>query len=157
MAGKSKLDNERYKQFGLKKENQDAYIASTSTMGLPHCHFFGVLDGHGLNGRPVIKLLEKRLPINMTDKLRDKILFAEEGYDLDKQYPEPSYVREGIKNAFAEMSEELSMMIEDTRCSGSTFSGVLIFGNMLFPINLGDSRSLLIMKRGLDRQIKFAT
>lgn len=87
----------------------------------------------------------------MTDKLRDKLLFAEEGYDLDKQYPEPMYIKEGIKNAFVEMSEELSMMIEDTRCSGSTFSGVLILGNMLFPINLGDSRTLLIMKRGIDK------
>ena len=93
----------------------------------------------------------------MTDKLRDKLLFAEENYDLDKQYPEPQYVREGIKNAFTEMSEELSLMIEDTRCSGSTFSGVVLFGNQLYPINLGDSRTMLIMRRGLDRQIKFGT
>ena len=55
------------------------------------------------------------------------------------------------------MNEELSTMIEDTRCSGSTFSGVLIYGKMIFPINIGDSRTLLIMRRGLERQIKFGT
>ena len=58
-------------------------------MDLPHAHLFGVLDGHGLNGKPVISMLEKRLGANMNDKLRDHLLFAEEGYDLDKQYPEP--------------------------------------------------------------------
>lgn len=29
------------------KTNQDAYITSPHIMGLKHCHFFSVCDGHG--------------------------------------------------------------------------------------------------------------
>ena len=45
------------------KVNQDAYITSPHIMGLRHCHFFSVCDGHGSNGREVSSLLKHRLPL----------------------------------------------------------------------------------------------
>lgn len=47
------------------KTNQDAYITSPHIMGLKHCHFFSVCDGHGQNGREVSGLLKHRLPFHV--------------------------------------------------------------------------------------------
>jgi hypothetical protein len=56
-GGKSKISNVVTKfSFATKggiaahnpyKTNQDAYITSPHIMGLKHCHFFSVCDGHG--------------------------------------------------------------------------------------------------------------
>ena len=47
------------------KTNQDAYITQPHILGLKHCHFFSVCDGHGKNGREVSGLLKHRLPYHV--------------------------------------------------------------------------------------------
>ena len=52
------------------KVNQDAYITNPHIMGLKHCHFFSVCDGHGSNGREVSSFLKHRLPIFIEAQLK---------------------------------------------------------------------------------------
>jgi serine/threonine protein phosphatase PrpC len=51
------------------KQNQDAYLTNPHILGLPHCHFFAVCDGHGTNGHHVSSLLKMTLPKNIEDHL----------------------------------------------------------------------------------------
>ena len=51
------------------KVNQDAYVTNPHIMGLRHCHFFSVCDGHGSNGREVSSLLKHRLPLLVETEL----------------------------------------------------------------------------------------
>lgn len=44
------------------KQNQDAYLTNPHIMGLRHCHFFSVCDGHGTNGREVSTFMKHTLP-----------------------------------------------------------------------------------------------
>lgn len=44
------------------KQNQDAYLTNPHIMGLRHCHFFAVCDGHGTNGREVSNFMKQILP-----------------------------------------------------------------------------------------------
>jgi len=39
------------------KVNQDIFIIKTKILGLEHCHFFAVCDGHGNNGTQIIKTI----------------------------------------------------------------------------------------------------
>jgi len=52
------------------KVNQDAYITNPHIMGLKHCHFFSVCDGHGSNGRDVSSFLKHRLPMFIESHLQ---------------------------------------------------------------------------------------
>ena len=55
------------------KTNQDAYITSPHIMGLKHCHFFSVCDGHGQNGREVSGLLKHRLPFHIENQMKKNL------------------------------------------------------------------------------------
>jgi len=55
------------------KTNQDAYITSPHIMGLKHCHFFSVCDGHGQNGREVSGLLKHRLPFHVEAHMKKNL------------------------------------------------------------------------------------
>ena len=52
------------------KVNQDAYVTNPHIMGLKHCHFFAVCDGHGSNGREVSSFLKHRLPMFVENNLK---------------------------------------------------------------------------------------
>jgi serine/threonine protein phosphatase PrpC len=51
------------------KQNQDAYLTNPHILGLRHCHFFSVCDGHGTNGREVSSFLKQNLPLNIESSL----------------------------------------------------------------------------------------
>ena len=55
------------------KTNQDAYITSPHILGLKHCHFFSVCDGHGQNGREVSGLMKHRLPYHVEVEMKSKL------------------------------------------------------------------------------------
>ena len=70
------------------KTNQDAYITSPHIMGLKHCHFFSVCDGHGQNGREVSGLLKHRLPFHVENQMKKNLGH----HDFTKEYPDSSVV-----------------------------------------------------------------
>ena len=81
-------------------------------MGLKHCHFFSVCDGHGQNGREVSGLLKHRLPFHVEACMKKNL----SSHDF-KEYPNPKNVYESLKEAFGICQEEVCNMPQDTRYS----------------------------------------
>ena len=78
------------------KTNQDAYITSPHILGLKHCHFFSVCDGHGQNGREVSGLMKHRLPYHVEVEMKSKL----GQHDFSKDYPTNDVVFSCLKEAF---------------------------------------------------------
>ena len=51
------------------KQNQDVFITAPHVMGIQHCHFFAVCDGHGINGHHVSNLLKFTFPKMLDETL----------------------------------------------------------------------------------------
>jgi len=109
-------------------------------MGLKHCHFFSVCDGHGKNGREVSGLLKHRLPFHV-ENCMNKQLGA---HDFGKDYPESHEVHTALADAFSLSQQEVSNIMLDTRYSGSTCVSVMTLGRKLYMANVGDSRGIVI-------------
>lgn len=122
------------------KTNQDAYITSPHIMGLKHCHFFSVCDGHGSNGREVSGLLKHRLPFHVENQMKKHL----GTHDFSKEYPPSSKVFDSLLEAFHISQQEVCQMQQDTRYSGSTCVSVMTMGRKLFMANVGDSRGIVI-------------
>merc|ERR1711981_372992 len=78
------------------KTNQDAYITSPHIMGLKHCHFFSVCDGHGQNGREVSGLLKHRLPFHVENQMKKQL----GSHDFSKEYPPSQKIFDALLEAF---------------------------------------------------------
>lgn len=127
------------------KVNQDAYITHPHVMGLRHCHFFSVCDGHGSNGREVSGLLKQRLAPHIEEQVSKNL--AE--HDL-LQYPEHPPIKEAFLDGFELMSSELKGSGIDVRFSGSTCVSLLTYGRQIFMGNVGDSRAIVVKEDPLD-------
>jgi len=46
------------------KVNQDSYFALNDFCGINDLSFFGVMDGHGINGKQVSEFVKNQLPCN---------------------------------------------------------------------------------------------
>lgn len=93
------------------KTNQDAYITSPHIMGLKHCHFFSVCDGHGQNGREVSGLLKHRLPFHVENQMKKNLA----NHDFNKDYPDKNLVYQSLSEAFEYSQDEVVNMMQDTR------------------------------------------
>jgi serine/threonine protein phosphatase PrpC len=80
-------------------------------MGLKHCHFFSVCDGHGQNGREVSGLLKHRLPFHVENEMKRNL----GNHDFTKEYPDPALIYQSLKTAFGSSQEEVVNMTLDTR------------------------------------------
>ena len=132
------------------KVNQDAYITNPHIMGLKHCHFFSVCDGHGSNGREVSSLLKHRLPMYIENYLKTNL----SEHDL-QQYPPLDKVHPALTAGFAEANHEVCNTGTDVRYSGSTCVSILTYGRHLFIANVGDSRAIIIRQDPEDHSSKF--
>jgi len=121
------------------KVNQDAYVTNPHIMGLRHCHFFAVADGHGTNGREVSSLLKHRLPHNIETDLKRNL----EGHDFTT-YPSYQKVRAALKTGFETANQEVYSMGTDVRFSGSTCVSLMTYGRHLYMANVGDSRAIVV-------------
>ena len=121
------------------KVNQDAYITSPHIMGLRHCHFISVCDGHGSNGREVSSLLKHRLPLCVEKNLQMQL----EGHDLS-QFPPYQNVKQALFKGFEQANNEVCNMGTDVRFSGSTCVSVMTYGKHLYIANVGDSRAIIV-------------
>lgn len=121
------------------KVNQDAYITNPHIMGLKHCHFFSVCDGHGSNGRDVSSFLKHRLPLLIETNLQADLA----NHDL-LEYPTVEKVSPALTTGFAQANRDLCNMGTDVRFSGSTCVSILTYGRHVFMANVGDSRAIII-------------
>lgn len=132
------------------KVNQDAYITNPHIMGLKHCHFFSVCDGHGSNGRDVSSFLKHRLPMFIENNLQLRL----ENHDLST-YPPLNKVHQAFITGFKQANDEVCNMGTDVRYSGSTCVSLLTYGRHLFIGNVGDSRAIIIKQDPDDSKRKY--
>lgn len=133
------------------KVNQDAYITNPHIMGLRHCHFFAVCDGHGTNGREVSSFLKHRLPQTLEANLKEMTA----GVNL-AQYPDTKIIQKAFLETFAQTNEEVANIGHDVRFSGSTCVSLLTYGRNLYLGNVGDSRAIIVKAAEAQEGGKFA-
>ncbi|OMJ90326.1 hypothetical protein SteCoe_7353 [Stentor coeruleus] len=134
---KQNLSFEYRTQIGIcqgktKKVNQDSVFYKENFMQ-NNSHFFGVCDGHGINGFEVVNLIRSSLSAN-----------------VEKSYTEQNCEdNQEVKffNAFKtgyEMTEKLLHMSNiEVGLSGCTSVSIIISKNTIYCANLGDSRAII--------------
>ncbi|XP_065863485.1 probable protein phosphatase 2C 35 [Euphorbia lathyris] len=113
------------------KENQDSFCIKTQLQGNPNIHFFGVFDGHGLNGAECSIFVKDRLVEILAN---DSTLLND---------PVRAY-----SAAFARTNSELHSSKIDDSMSGTTAITVLVIGDTIYVANVGDSRAVIAVKNG---------
>ena len=91
------------------KVNQDAYLTCPHMLGLRHCHFFSVCDGHGQYGKEVSNLLKHRLPFILENQLKAVLMAQQENY------PDKQLVFNAFRESFALSNKEVYSILSDVR------------------------------------------
>lgn len=135
-SSKQCLSFEYRTQIGMnqgkaKKENQDSVFYKENF--IINSHFFGVCDGHGINGYEVVTLIRSTLSANV-----------ERSY-LEQSYQENQEVRvfDAFKNGFEMTEKLLNMSNIEVGLSGCTSVSIVIANNTIYCANLGDSRAII--------------
>ena len=165
---------------GSQLENQDNYFFYNNYFLIKNLTFFGVLDGHGKNGKEVSKYISILFPSYLLYLLADnnlserkleinkeiiKLIKLEESpinikqmfiltyffnkFELD--FPSiPLISNDQIKlnntileSIYYSQNALISKYDIDISVSGTTLCSALILGNVLYIINIGDSRAIL--------------
>lgn len=116
-----------------KKENQDVYLVHSAFMDEPSRHLFGVMDGHGSEGRRASMYCRQTLPAVL-----------ECIYDGD---PDSDNVSGALRRSFEETHERVSNRSK-SRCdashSGTTATVALLEHKELMIAWVGDSQACII-------------
>lgn len=112
------------------KINQDSYFVCPRFTNVANKYFFGVADGHGLNGHIVSGYIKENLP-----------KFLEKYYN---QFPND--IHKAFELAFSDTNRGILNSDTDCTLSGSTTVSVLLLGTKLYCGNVGDSRAILARK-----------
>ena len=116
---------------GGPKVNQDAHWELPVWMNDPDQHFFGVADGHGVNGHHVSDLIRRRL-----------------GTILGKEPTLRSNTSVAFEAAYSKANSEITSSAFDVAFSGSTCVSVLLQEKKILCANVGDSRAILGKESG---------
>ncbi|KAJ4791708.1 hypothetical protein LUZ62_042954 [Rhynchospora pubera] len=109
------------------RENQDSFIITTELLSNPNLHLFGVFDGHGAFGTECARFVRDRLP---------EVLCS----DSVTLIADPA---KAFHEAFLTVNSELHANPDiDDSMSGTTAIVVLVYGDMLYVANVGDSRAV---------------
>jgi serine/threonine protein phosphatase PrpC len=120
---------------GMRKINQDSFIAHSNFGKKKDRYFFGVCDGHGMNGHFVSGFVKETLPIYM---------LADPHFENDP--------KNAMVNAFELCHQKLLVCDFDCKFSGTTCMTLLMDGNRIITANAGDSRAIMgqYTKKGWD-------
>ena len=139
--------------FGNAKTNQDKYVYCENIFNLENCNVFGILDGHGSNGHLVSDFCGEAI----------KKFFKEESHFITKQ--NKKITKESLyqkltqnnymflKKFYENLQKELIDASFDTHFSGTTCVIVYQIDNKIICSNIGDSRAILINKKGEEKEI----
>ena len=165
---------------GNQFENQDNYFFYENYFLVKNLYFFGVLDGHGKNGKEISKYASILFPSYLFYLLLDDNL-SERKLDINKEIIKLIKIQESPLNIkqmfiltyffnkfevdfstiplFSNNQQKLNHIILesidysqnalsskydiDISLSGTTLCSALIIGNILYIINIGDSRAIL--------------
>ena len=165
---------------GYQSENQDNYFFYNNYFLIKNLTFFGVLDGHGKNGKEVSKYISILFPsylfyLLIDDNLSErKLEINKEIIKLIKLEESPINIKQMfiltyffnkfeldfpsiplISNDQSKLNHTILESINysqnalktkydiDISASGTTLCSALILGNILYIINIGDSRAIL--------------
>ena len=129
------------------KKNQDTFMSKLDMIEKDFIHLFAVADGHGSSGQEIAQFVEKEFHPQLEESLVDYLIAGRSAGargKLDYNQPDTTDIKAAIKEAFAKIEEKLSWLTIDIKYSGSTLTGVLLFGEKLYVFNLGDSRTILV-------------
>ena len=139
--------------FGNPKINQDKYIYCENIFNLENCNIFGILDGHGSNGHLVSDFCGEAI----------KKFFKDESHFITKQNKtitkESLYQKltqnnySFLKKFYQNLQKELIDASFDTHFSGTTCVIIYQIDNKIICSNIGDSRAILINKKGEEKEI----
>lgn len=121
---------------GGEKVNQDNYLVKLQFMNDKNLSLFAVMDGHGEEGHKVSRLIKSQLPILLEEQFRDNHLL--DSVQIDE------IVEQGILATFDRLAEELQASSVECQESGSTIVMALIYGDVAWTANLGDSRAVVM-------------
>lgn len=110
----------------IKKFNQDSLVSILNFRGNPNEHFFGVFDGHGVNGHLVSNFISTHIQNILVAKL------------LQNQAPDIA-----LFNTYKALFDSLVRGQIDITFSGSTAVTCLIQDDVIYCANAGDSRAIL--------------
>ena len=105
-AGKS-LRNPR-------KKNQDQYIVEPMFLGMKDVHFFGICDGHGINGKFVSTFIKTEMP-RLFEQHLHALLSKNNG-----EIPSSKEIKLALEVTFHEINDRLYSCAFDIKFSGST-------------------------------------
>ena len=123
------------------KINQDNFFISKFPKF--NMNFIGVCDGHGNYGHLVSEFIKTNLPKNFESELNKKFSINQKIEKLSK-----SQINKIFNNTFLKTNIQLQNDLNiDTNFSGSTCSSIFFTNtNLIYSINVGDSRAILIKK-----------
>ena len=165
---------------GNQLDNQDNYFYYNNYFLIKNLSFFGVLDGHGKNGKEVSRYISTLLPSYLFYLILDENL-SERKLEINKEIIKLIKLQEppqNIKNMFIltyffnkfevdftttpflsyTPSKFFNLILEsiyysqnalkfkydlDISNSGTTLCSIFILGNILYLINIGDSRAIM--------------
>jgi serine/threonine protein phosphatase PrpC len=108
------------------KVNQDSFFHQVGFDSDPSQYYFGVMDGHGVNGHDVSGLMKRRL-----------------APALSKEASLKTDPKEALRASFLRVNQEVCKSGTDVAFSGSTCVTVFMRGTTVYCGNAGDSRAVL--------------
>ena len=126
---------------GLRKINQDSYIALTNINNIKDFNIFAVLDGHGPQGHTISKYVAQALVKSIIS-----LPSIKSTQDLETIYYNLQQNNfHIIKQIFMTIDHQvLNNNNIDTKYSGTTCLLIIILGNHIISANIGDSRGILV-------------
>jgi len=130
-----------YVPYDKDKKNQDSVICQeVLKTGLiqqkSQIHFFGVADGHGVVGHFVSQFVTKKLPLELEKLLRN--VHYEGDLDDDR-------ICDIFQEAILNVAYKLENSDIDVEHSGTTLCCSLIYNNMVYTANVGDSQAMILL------------
>lgn len=118
-----------------KEQNQDNLIVQANFQGTHGQYLFMVCDGHGEEGHLVSNLIKVKLPSILA-------------YNLSKSSTSEADISNSICESVSQVNDLVEISDINSSYSGSTLTGVIVLGNQVICINVGDSRTVLGRRKG---------
>jgi len=134
------ISKKGYVPYDHDKKNQDSVICRESLKtGIKDdrvvIHFFGVADGHGVVGHFVSQYVTRELPLECERRFQ-KIKRAKDLTD--------DIIADVLQDAILVVSASLDESGIEIEHSGTTLCCSLIYDNMIYTANVGDSQAMIV-------------
>lgn len=130
------------------KTNQDTFVIELDYMGLNDSIYAAVFDGHGTQGHKVSGYLRVHTQKNLAYFLKKKGQSTISESDSQMDSNTSSLIRSAFIEAFHYTNDELNKNKNIfTDLSGSTGVTILLFNNILYCANAGDSKCVIVTNK----------